>query len=124
MDAADLGDRVAVAAERAEDLAAPDRERERFDAVTVRAVAPLPDLIELAFPLLRVGGALLAWKRVPMDAELAAGHNAARALGGTVEVVEVAADVLRDRRLVVVTKRRPTPRRFPRSSAERRARPL
>jgi 16S rRNA (guanine527-N7)-methyltransferase len=119
-----LDDRVTVAAARAEDLAAPDRERERFDVVTVRAVAALPELIELALPLLRVGGRLIAWKREPFESELAAGRNAGRALGAEIEVVEVTAPRLEDRRLVVVTKGRPTPRRYPRSRADRRARPL
>ena len=122
--AAALDDRVGVAAERAETLATPDREREQFDAVTVRAVAALPDLIELAFPLLRAGGRLVAWKREPMAEELIAGRNAARAIGGEVEVVAVTTPGLEGRCLVVVTKRRPTPRRFPRSPAERRAQPL
>jgi 16S rRNA (guanine527-N7)-methyltransferase len=116
--------RVEVAAERAEDLAVRGREREMFDVVTVRAVAALAELIELAFPLLRVGGRLVAWKRQPFAAELAAGSNAARAIGGDVAVVPVAASSLAGHLLVVVTKRRATPARFPRSPAERRAKPL
>jgi 16S rRNA (guanine527-N7)-methyltransferase len=92
--------------------------------VTVRAVASLPELIELAFPLLRVGGRLVAWKREPLAEELIAGRNAARALGGEVEVREVPVRALAERRLIVVTKLRPTPRRYPRSPAERRSRPL
>lgn len=119
-----IGDRVTVAAERAESLATPGRERQRFDAVTVRAVAPLPELIELAFPLLRVGGRLVAWKRGPLGAELVAGRNAARGIGGEVQVVPVTAPGLTDHCLVVVTKLHPTPRRFPRSPAERHAKPL
>jgi 16S rRNA (guanine527-N7)-methyltransferase len=116
--------RVEVASERAEDLAALDRLRERFDAVTVRAVAALPELVELAFPLLRVGGRLIAWKRAPMDAELAAGRNAVRALGGRADVVTVTVPELEDRRLVVMEKTRPTPRRYPRPPVERRRSPL
>jgi 16S rRNA (guanine527-N7)-methyltransferase len=119
-----LAGRVEVAVERAEGLARPGRQREAFDAVTVRAVAALPELIELAFPLLRVGGLLLAWKREPFAAELAAGRNAARAIGGDVEVVGVRATGLDGHVLVVATKRRPTPGRFPRPPVERRANPL
>lgn len=119
-----LGERISVAAERAEDLAVPGRERESWDVVTVRAVGALPELIELAFPLLRVGGRLVAWKREPLAEEVAAGRNAARALGGEIVVREVTVPALPERRLVVVEKRRPTPRRFPRPPAERRTRPL
>jgi 16S rRNA (guanine527-N7)-methyltransferase len=122
--AADLGGRVTVAAERAEALAEPGREREGWAAVTVRAVATLPELIELAFPLLRVGGHLLAWKREPLADELAASRNAARAMGGEIEVREVPVRALAERRIVVVEKQRPTPRRYPRPPAERRSRPL
>jgi 16S rRNA (guanine527-N7)-methyltransferase len=119
-----LPERVAVAAERAEDLATPGRERDQWDAVTVRAVAALPELIELAFPLLRVGGRLVAWKREPLADEVAAARNAARALGGELDVRLVPVEGLAERRLVVIEKRRPTPRRFPRPPAERRAHPL
>jgi 16S rRNA (guanine527-N7)-methyltransferase len=121
--AAGLAERVMVAAGRAEDLAA-GQEREAWDAVTVRAVAALPELVELAFPLLRVGGRLLAWKREPLEEELLAGRNAARALGGDVDVRPVPVEALAERRLIVVEKTRPTPRRYPRPPAERRARPL
>jgi 16S rRNA (guanine527-N7)-methyltransferase len=119
-----LQDRVGVAAERAEALAIPGRERDAADAVTIRAVGPLAELIELAFPLLRVGGRLIAWKREPLHEELAAGRNAARALAGEISVLPVTLTDMTDRRLIVVTKTRPTARRFPRPPAERRAHPL
>ena len=35
------------------------------DLVTARALAPLPVLVEYAAPLLRRGGALVAWKGEP-----------------------------------------------------------
>jgi 16S rRNA (guanine527-N7)-methyltransferase len=40
----------------------PDGGREAYDAVTARAVARLATLAELASPLLREGGVLVAWK--------------------------------------------------------------
>ena len=130
-----LAGRVEVAAERAEALAAPGREREAFDAVTVRAVAALAELVELGVPLLRVGGRLIAWKREPpssaidagrqpLEAELSAGRNAARAIGAELAVVPVTVPGLEQHRLVVVTKRRPTAARLPRPPVERGARPL
>ena len=119
-----LHGRIEVVAERAEALAMPGRERGRLGVVTVRAVGALAELIELAFPLLAVGGSLVAWKRDPVDLELAAGRNAARALGGEVTVHDVPVAALAGRRLIRVQKTRPTPPRFPRSPAERRSRPL
>ena len=54
---------VEAAAVRAEALAADPEHRGRWPAVTARAVAALPELVELAFPLLATGGCLIAWKR-------------------------------------------------------------
>ena len=46
---------------RSEEIAAGDR-RDSYDAVTARAVGRLSTLAELASPLLRDGGILIAWK--------------------------------------------------------------
>jgi 16S rRNA (guanine527-N7)-methyltransferase len=64
----DLGlDGVAVVRARAEQYA---RSSPGHDAVVARAVAPLPRLLELAVPLLRPGGAVLALKGRRAAAEL------------------------------------------------------
>jgi 16S rRNA (guanine527-N7)-methyltransferase len=119
-----LGDRVDVAATRAEDLAADPRHRERWPGVVARAVAALPELVELAFPLLATGGSLVAWKGDLEEAELAAGRRAVAALGGgRVAVVQGPAGSLPGHRLVVVTKRGRTGAGFPRSPAARKRQP-
>lgn len=51
------------------------------EAVTARALAPLPVLVEYAAPLLTDGGALVAWKALPDHAEVADGDHAADVLG-------------------------------------------
>lgn len=54
--------------------AAPSGGREAYDVVTARAVARLATLAELASPLLRDGGSLVAWKgRRDPDEEAEAG---------------------------------------------------
>ncbi|MEJ7783236.1 MAG: 16S rRNA (guanine(527)-N(7))-methyltransferase RsmG [Solirubrobacteraceae bacterium] len=53
------------------------------DAVTVRAVAPLPVIVEYGAPLLADGGVLVAWKGAPDAAEVADGDHAAQILGLT-----------------------------------------
>jgi 16S rRNA (guanine527-N7)-methyltransferase len=117
--------RVRVAATRGESLAADRRERESWPAVLARAVAPLAELAELAFPLLARGGALVAWKRLPLADELAAARPALAALGGgPLEIVASGVAGLEDHVLVVATKIRATPAGFPRPPAERRRRPL
>jgi 16S rRNA (guanine527-N7)-methyltransferase len=102
------------------------RQRERWPAVTVRAVAPLPELVELAFPLLVPGGLLLAWKRAGLDDERARALPAVAALGGgSVEVVRLPASLpgLEDHVLVAVRKEGPTASAWPRTRAERKRRP-
>ena len=51
-----------VIQERSEVLAHQPNHREAYDLVTAKAVAALPTLVELALPLLRLGGQLLAYK--------------------------------------------------------------
>lgn len=115
---------VGVEAARAEALAADPRHRERWPLVTARAVASLAELVELAFPLLEQGGALLAWKRGELDHELAAAAPPIEALGGgRIEVEEVRVGGLDGHRLVAVRKDGRTSAGWPRDPATRRRRP-
>ncbi|MGD0019631.1 MAG: 16S rRNA (guanine(527)-N(7))-methyltransferase RsmG [Candidatus Limnocylindrales bacterium] len=120
-----LADRVAVAGTRAESIAADPRHRGHWQAVVSRAVADLTELSELALPLLRGGGVLVAWKRRPLDEELSRAARAVRQLGGRVVACEaVALPGLEDHVLAVVEKVAATPPEFPRDPAARRRRPL
>jgi 16S rRNA (guanine527-N7)-methyltransferase len=100
--------------------------REAYDAVTARAVAGLPVLVEYAAPLLRSSGVLVAWKgRVEPD-ELQRGKEAASQVGMAFEDVlrvEPFAEA-RDRHLYVFRKVAPTPERFPRRPGVAAKRPL
>jgi 16S rRNA (guanine527-N7)-methyltransferase len=122
--AVDARDRVAVVTARAEALAADRAHRERWQAVVARAVAPLPELAELALPLLRARGVLVAWKRLPLADELDRARPALAALGGgPLEIVPVRVAGLEDHVLVVATKIRATPPGYPRLPADRHRRP-
>jgi 16S rRNA (guanine527-N7)-methyltransferase len=115
---------VVAEATRAEVLAADPAHREAWPAVTARAVAGLGDLVELAFPLLRADGVLVAWKRGDLDDELARAAPAIQELGGgETTVVDVDAAVLPSHRLVVVRKTGRTAAGWPRDPAARRRRP-
>jgi 16S rRNA (guanine527-N7)-methyltransferase len=120
-----LAGRVRVGSVRAEGLAADGRHREQWPAVTVRAVATLAELVELAFPLLRPGGLLIAWKRGDLDDELEIAGRAIDALGGgSVDVRPVAIPGLDRHSLVVVHRgRQSVPADYPRDPAARRRRP-
>ena len=100
--------------------------REAYDVVTARAVAPLAALTELASPLLREGGALVAWKgaRDPEEeARLAA-------VGGQTAMAPLRVQVVvpfpgsRERHLHVIRKQGPTPKLLPRRPGMARKRPL
>lgn len=122
---------VGVASARAEMLAADPSHRERWSIVTARAIAPLAELVELAWPLLAVGGHLVAWKRLPVDLEVEAGLRAIAGLEGRVpaeprfEIRATPGEIpgLGDHVLVVAAKRRPTPAPYPRAPAGRKRQP-
>jgi 16S rRNA (guanine527-N7)-methyltransferase len=123
-EAAGLEARVQVSARRAEDLAADVVHRERWPAVVARAVGPLAELVELAFPLLERGGHLVAWKGEIDGEELAAGRRAVAGLGGgQVAIVPAATPGQPRNRLVIATKRGATGAAYPRSPAARKRRP-
>jgi 16S rRNA (guanine527-N7)-methyltransferase len=119
-----VGDRVAVHGQRAEQLAAEPGMRERWPVVTARSVAATADLVELCFPLLTVGGRLVAWKGGELEAELVAAGRAVNSLGGgRIEVHSAHVPGLDDHTLVVVQKHGRTPPEYPRDPAARKRRP-
>jgi 16S rRNA (guanine527-N7)-methyltransferase len=114
---------VRVVGERSETLAL--RERDRWPAVTARAVGPLPVVLELAAPLLAPEGTLVAWRAARSAEDEAAAAGAAAALGlevGPVTPVRPFAGARRH--LHQFVKRAPTPGRFPRRPGRAAARPL
>ena len=110
---------------RGEALALDARDRERWPAVTARAVSSLADLVEVALPLVAPGGVLVAWKGASAAAELEAAAPVLKALrAGPVRILDAGVPGLPDHRLVVVPRAGPIDARFPRDPAERRHRPL
>lgn len=99
---------------------------EAYDAVTARAVAALPVLVEYAAPLLRMDGVLVAWKGARSADEEAGGAAAAERLGlESEDVLHVEPfEGARDRHLHVFRKIAPTPERFPRRPGMAAKRPL
>lgn len=100
--------------------------RERCDAVTARALAPLGVLVEYAAPLLRDGGVLVAYKGArDRDEEEAAARAGAIVGLECEEVVRVHPYTGAEHRsLHVWSKVAPTPARFPRRAGMARKRPL
>ena len=112
---------VRVVCARAEEL-----EEEPFDVVTARALASLSVLCEYAAPLLREGGALVAWKGAVDAQEEADGLHAAGTLGLVrAEVRAVVPYTGSERRtLHVFRKVSPTPEGYPRRPGMAAKRPL
>lgn len=109
-------DGVEVIHGRAEELAKQKAYRERFDAVTARAVARLNILAEYCLPFVKVGGKFIALKGKAFNEELDEARAAIKILGGGEIIVrEVKLPTLDDSRAVIyVDKAKPTPNKFPR----------
>lgn len=121
---AQLGLRVRVLAARAEEAAHRPELRESFDVATARALAPMPVLVELCLPFVRVGGRLLAMK-AGAEAEVEAALPALERLGGRLLAIEAAPSAARERgQVVVVEKVAPSPAGFPRRPGVPGKRPL
>lgn len=121
----DLGD-VQVLPGRAETLAREAPHREAYQLAVSKAVAPLPTLLELTLPFLRVGGVLAAPKGSGVDEELARSGLALALLGGILEKVRPLAIpyARHPQTLVLVRKQSPTPPRYPRRPGIPKKRPL
>ncbi len=98
---------LAVIDSRAEELTSDGDHAEAWDLVTVRAVARMKRLAELALPLLRPGGSLICWKRDDGRGSLARELEEAQVTVGRLggrrpEVHQVTLAPLADHRLVLV----------------------
>lgn len=108
---------------RAEDFA--KQGREKFDAVTARAVAALNILLEYTAPLTKTGGKVIAYKGSAADEEIRSAVNAAKILGvkfeKSVEFSLPGGDV----RVVPVYKKiKPCDKKYPRGGNKPRTNPL
>jgi 16S rRNA (guanine527-N7)-methyltransferase len=106
---------------RAENLAQEQRFRDRFTYATARALGSAAAVIELTLPFVAVGGRALLQRGTLGDVERAVAKETALALGSEVtEELPLAGE----RRILIVTKRTPTPERFPRRVGIAQHRPL
>lgn len=114
-----------VICSRSEEWAAGEG-REAYEAVCGRAIGSLTTLAELASPLLRHGGVLVAWRGRRETAEEAALQAAAEALAMRTERVVPVTPYpgSRDRHLHVIRKLGPTPERLPRRAGMAAKRPF
>jgi len=109
-----------VRAERAEVVGRDPDHRETHDLVTSRAVGPLNVLAEYLVPLARPDGVVTAIKGARAEEEIAEAKQAIYRLHA--EVVEV--HPTPTGRIVVLAKKRPVPKAYPRAVGEPKRRPL
>ncbi len=114
---------VEVHSERAETLGHVAELRETFDAVVVRAVGRLAELIELGLPLLKISGQLLAVKGMDVEDEAAEADRALAELGGRIKGIG-ALGVSGRNMVVVVSKLIQTPEKYARLPGKPKKNPL
>lgn len=94
--------------------------RDKFDFATARALSEMRVLAELCLPLVRVGGCLIALKGADVEEELNASRALIGQLGGRIDSIKNIdlpnSDITR--KLIIVSKTKPTPQQFPRTYAQ------
>ena len=118
-----LAGQIETYAGRAELLART--QSKRYAALTARALAKLPVLLELASPLLKMGGRLICYKAQMDDSELAHARRVRKATG--MELVEVRTTTLGEnylRKIVTFEKTSAPAMKLPRLEGQAQKHPL
>ncbi|SFL74579.1 16S rRNA m(7)G-527 methyltransferase [Gracilibacillus orientalis] len=112
--------------DRAELFGKNEQFRHKFDVVMARAVARTSVLSELCLPLLRTNGTFIAMKGSNVDEELADAEDAMELLGGKLQRVGHFSlpENNGERNIVIVSKKRKTPKKFPRKPGVPNKNPL
>ena len=105
---------IEFVSERSEDYAS--KNRDIYDFAFARAVAPLRILIELAMPLLKVGGTLIAMKGKDFEKEIKQAESLIKRIGCRVtRIYEDELPISQEKRcLIYVTKIKETTKTYPR----------
>ena len=99
--------------------------REKFDIVTSRAVAPLNILLEYNIPLLKVNKYFVAYKGI-ISQEIINSEHALKELNAKVEKVEEFLLPIEqsNRTLILIKKEKTTNKKYPRKNADIKKKPL
>ncbi len=109
---------------RAEDIARQDQYRAEFDTVVCKAVAPMPTLIELCLPFLKIHGQLLAYKGPQLSSELELSKRAMHELKCELDSIQHYTNGERTLSLCKLRKIATTPKAYPRRSGIPASQPL
>ncbi len=105
---------------RAEEAGRNPAHREAYDVALARALAEMKILVELCLPLVKVGGTLIAQKSDGAKDEINTARPFTGQLGGKIDKIKRITVPCTDitRRLVIISKSKPTPLGFPRSYSQ------
>ena len=118
-----IGSRLVSKNARIEDL--ESNNREFYDYITARAVAPLSMLVEYCVPYLKVGGQLVAYKSKTAEEEISTAKNVLKLLHAEVaDVKDYKIDNDSVRKLVVIEKTAPSDKQYPRKNGLVKKHPL
>jgi len=122
---------------RAETLARAPGHRNQYDLVTARAVSHLQILAELALPLVKSGGQLIAYKGPDIETELTQSKNDIKTLNAKTRIVHsyTRSELAQKANLptpqedgqlnlIAVTKNGPCPQAYPRAYGQIKKKPL
>ena len=100
--------------------------KEKYDFVFARAVAPLNILLELCTPFLKVGGTFVALKGPGLDEELNTSQNALKKLNCHIKkvVVDYLPESNETRNIIHIEKDKATPQKYPRQYNQMKKNPL
>lgn len=107
-------EKTIVVTARAEEAAHDENHRELYDVVTARAVAHFPTLVEYTLPFLKIGGILVAQKKIE-SITLEKPEEALEILGGTIiKTIPISLPELSPREIIIIQKTKNTPAEYPR----------
>lgn len=106
---------------RAEDGARMKELREHFDYATARAVSATAFLTEWLVPYLKVGAKALLYKGPQAEQELVQAEKAVKLLCCEAEIISFEHLSWGERKLIVLTKKKSTEKRFPRKAGTKEA---
>lgn len=112
--------------DRAETFGQNKQFRESFDFVTARAVARMSVLAELCLPLVKKGGIFIALKASNSDQEMQESQKAITTLGGKIRedyIFELPKEA-GERHILLIDKKKETPKKFPRKPGTPNKNPL
>jgi 16S rRNA (guanine527-N7)-methyltransferase len=112
---------------RAEDAGVDKSLRENFDLCVSRALAPLPVLLEYGLPLVKLGGAMYAYKTKKAEPEIKESEAALKVLGANPTVPALDAgptNTTSTLRIFIICKSKYTPKKYPRKAGTASKNPI